>query len=43
MLEPKVSSKANNAHYEIMDEEQAEEFIKKESIDSNVIILTDEG
>ena len=43
LLEPKVSAKATTAHYEIMDEEQAVEFIKKDSYDSNVIVLTDEG
>ena len=43
MLEPKASKKVTTAHYEIMDEAQAAEFIKKESYDSNVIVLTDEG
>ena len=43
LLKPKVSAKATTAHYEIMDEEQAVEFIKKDSYDSNVIVLTDEG
>ena len=43
LLEPKVSVKAITARYEIMDEEQAVEFIKKDSYESNVIVLTDEG
>lgn len=43
LLVPKVSAEATAAHYEIMDEEQAVEFIKKDSYDSNVIVLTDEG
>lgn len=43
LLEPKVSAKATSARYEIMDEVQAAEYIKKDSYDSNVIVLTDEG
>lgn len=43
LLEPKVSAKVTSARYEIMDEAQATEYIKKDSYDSNVIVLTDEG
>ncbi len=44
MLEPKTSKKATTtARYEIMDEKQAAEYIKNDSYDSNVIVLTDEG
>ena len=43
LLKPKVSAKRTAARYEIMDEEQAAEFVKKDSYDNNVIVLTDKG